>query len=189
MHALEAHDLAKAEQASAQFDAEQSRAPKQPQPGVMQNAQLKIMPDALLPALLRTLSIMQQELRGSLLAAQGKITEAHSVFEKAAQAEKALGYHEPLNYIRPVGETEGAALLSAGDWTDAKAAYEQALIERPRSGFPLYGIALCSEKSGDTAAATKEYEEFLVVWKDADPTVEQVTRAKNYLAQHPPVAN
>ncbi len=133
---------------------------------------------------------MQQELRASMLAAQGKATDAHAMFEKAAQAEKALGYHEPPNYIRPVGETEAAAMLALSDWTDATAAYEQALLERPRSGFALLTAWLCaSEKSGDAAAATKEYTDFLDAWKDADPKLEQVTRAKNYLAQHHAVPN
>jgi tetratricopeptide (TPR) repeat protein len=184
MLAVESHDLAKAEQASAQSDAEQSRMSKPTPSAHIPNMQLKIMPDAELPPLLRTLSIMQQELRASLLAAQGKATEAHAVFEKAAQAEKALGYHEPPNYIRPVGETEAAAMLALSDWTDARAAYEKALLERPRSGFALYGLALCSEKSGDTAAATKEYADFLAAWKDADPTLPQITHAKMYLATH-----
>ena len=182
MLAVESHDLAKAEQASAQFDMEQARMAKPPRPPNVSNTQLKIMPDALLPPLLTTLSIMRQELRGTLLAAQGKATEAHAMFDKAAQAEKMLGYHEPPNYIRPVGETEAAAMLALSDWTDATAAYEQALKERPRSGFALYGLALCSEKSGDAAAAAKEYTDFLAAWKDADPTLPQVTHAKTWLA-------
>jgi tetratricopeptide (TPR) repeat protein len=75
-------------------------------------------------------------------------------------------------------------MLALSDWTDARAAYEKALLERPRSGFALYGLALCSEKSGDTAAATKEYADFLAAWKDADPTLPQITHAKMYLATH-----
>jgi hypothetical protein len=125
---------------------------------------------------------MSQELRASFLAAQGKASESHALFEKAAQAEKALGNREPPNYIRPVGETEAAAMLAVSDWTDARAACEQALLERPQSGFALYGIALSSEKSADTAAAQKEYADFLAAWKDADPELLQMTHAKNYLA-------
>jgi tetratricopeptide (TPR) repeat protein len=184
MLAVEFQDLAKAEQAAAQFDAGQTRMAKQPRPANTPNMQLKVMPDAELPPLLSTLSIMQQELRASLLAAQGKTTDAHSLFEKATQAGKMLGYHEPPNYIRPVGETEAAAMLALSDWTDARAAYEQALLERPRSGFALYGLALCTEKSGDTAIATKQFTDFLAAWKDADPTLPQITHAKTWLAAH-----
>jgi len=75
-------------------------------------------------------------------------------------------------------------MLALSDWTDAKAAYEQALQERPRSGFALYGLALCSEKSGDAATAAKEYADFLAAWKDADPALPQITHAKTWLATH-----
>jgi len=182
MRALEDRDPAAAEQAAARFDADQSGMPKPPAPVAIARTQLKIMPDALLQPLTTTLAIMSQELRASLLAAQGKATEAHALFAKAAQAEKALGYREPPTYIRPVGETEAAALLAVADWTDARAAYEQALTERPRSGFALYGVALCSENLGNATAAAKEYADFLAAWKDADPTLPQITHAKAYLA-------
>src|SRR5262249_19646357 len=75
--------------------------------------------------------------------------------------ETALGYREPPNYIRPVGETEGAAMLAARKWSDAKAAFERALVERPHSGFALYGMAYASEQAGDREAAVKAYGEFL----------------------------
>ena len=41
--------------------------------------------------------------------------EAKTLFDEAAHEEKHLGYREPPAYIRPVGETEGAVLLRAGD--------------------------------------------------------------------------
>ena len=44
---------------------------------------------------------------------------------------------------------------------DAKAAYKEALVDRPRSGFPLYGIAMASEQANDASAATAEYKDFL----------------------------
>jgi tetratricopeptide (TPR) repeat protein len=136
----------------------------------------------------KSLSVLSLELRASLLTAQGNITETKKLFAHAAQAEKALGYREPPAYIRPVGEAEGAALITAGDWADARKAYERALHERPKSGFALYGIALCSEKSGDLAAAAKEYADFLAAWKDADPGLDQLRHARNYFAERSPTA-
>jgi tetratricopeptide (TPR) repeat protein len=140
------------------------------------------MPDALRRPLLSSLKIMSLELRASLLTAQGQPTDAKSLFVEAAKDEKAMGYHEPPNYIRPVAETEAAAMMAAGDWTDATAAYQQALEERPKSGFALYGIALCSEKSGNARDAAREYADFLAAWKDADPALAQVIHAKAYIA-------
>jgi len=189
MQAVGVHDLTLAERSSAQLDAglwrmsPQSRTmPAMPAAAPAGPPKLEVMPDADLQPLLGTLSIMSLELRASLLSAQGQKADAHSLFAKAAQAEKALGYREPPGYIRPVGETEAAAMMDADDWTDARAAYEQALLERPRSGFALYGIALSSEKAGNREAAAKEYAAFLAAWKDADPALPQIAHAKNYAA-------
>ncbi len=196
MQAIESRDFEKAEESSTRFDAELWRRSEQakslpvmetstgnkPQAG--NTPKLRVMPDALLQPLLKSLSVMSLELRASLLTAQGKISDAKDLFAKAAQNEKALGYHEPPNYIRPVTETEGAAMMASGDWASAKSAYQQALLERPRSGFVLYGIAMCSEKSGDFKAAAKQYADFLETWKTADPALAQVIHARAYLAEH-----
>jgi hypothetical protein len=149
---------------------------------------LQVMPDALPKPLLSNLSIMSLELRAGLLMAKKQSGEAKKLYAQAVQEEKALGYHEPPAYIRPVGETEAAAFMAASDWTAAKAVYKDALAERPRSGFPLYGIALASERSGDNTAATREFTEFLTAWQSADSDLPQLAHAHAYLASHATVA-
>jgi len=145
---------------------------------------LALMPDALLDPLLRNLAVMSIELRGCISAARRNIDEAKALFTRAAADEKALGYREPPSYIRPVGETEGAAMLRARRWSDAKEAFERALLERPHSGFALYGIATAEEGLGDSQAASKTYGDFLKAWKDADPGIPQIGRARAYLKAH-----
>lgn len=44
----------------------------------------------------------------------------------------------------------------------------------PRSGFPLYGIAMASERSGDSKAAATEHADFMSAWKSADPHLPQI---------------
>jgi len=203
MQAAEAQDAATAQAMSAQLDAglwrmtqqiKDAKAVARPKPlsaaakpssATKGPPKIPVMSDAYIQPLLSTLSVMSLELRGSALEAGKQTTEAKAIFERAAREEKALGYREPPLYIRPVGETEAAALFAAGDFADAKAAYRQALIERPRSGFPLYGIALCSERMGDFQAAAKEYSDFLDAWRDADPDLAQLAHARTYMAEHP----
>ena len=122
---------------------------------------IMIMPDANTKPLVSNLSIMSLELRAGILVEKKQIDEAKKLYAQAAKEEKDLGYHEPPAYIRPVGETQAAALLSVSDYAAAKAAYQQALTERPNSGYPLYGLALTAEKSGDTKAASTAYTTFL----------------------------
>lgn len=196
MQAVESHDVAQAAELSAEFDAglwrrsQQLKGSSGMRPNNASGGPLKllVMPDALLEPILKTLSVMSLELQASLMTVQRQTTEAKALFAQAAQEENKLGYREPPAYIRPVGEAEGAALMAVGDWTGAKAAYERALVERPRSGFPLYGIAMSSEKAGDADSAAKEYAAFLAAWKDADPALLQVTHAHGYIAEHPTVA-
>jgi tetratricopeptide (TPR) repeat protein len=147
-----------------------------------------LIPDAFPKPLVNNLSIMSLELRAGLRMARKQIEEAKKLYTQAAQEEKALGYREPPAYIRPVAETEAAAFMAASDWTSAKSAYKEALVERPRSGFPLYGIAIASEQAGDSNAATGAYTEFLAAWKSADANLPQLTHARDYLASHGTVA-
>lgn len=197
MQALDQHDAFRAEAAAMQFDAELWRvsqrlkdqadaktkdiAKKKVDVGL---PKVQIMPDALPTPLVSDLSIMSLELRAGLLVAKKLYDDANELYAQGAQEEKALGYREPPAYIRPVGETEGSAFMAASDWTAAKAAYRAALVERPHSGFPLYGIALASEQAGDYTAATAEYAEFLEAWKSADSNLAQLAHAHAYLASH-----
>jgi hypothetical protein len=196
MQALESHDLVKAEEASQRLDAElwrvsqrikEEEAAKEKDKSKKEdeNAPKNVLrPDARAKPLVDSLSIMSLELRAGLLAAKGNVEEAKKLFTEAARQEKDLGYREPPGYIRPVGETQAAALLNASAWVDAKAAYEKVLVERPKSGFPLYGIALTSEKSGDVKSAAVEYTTFVAVWKNADASLPQLAHAQAFLADH-----
>ena len=189
MRAVEMGDLATAQAASTRLDAELwhmsqkvKDAPKKKKEEPTVPLKVAVMPDAQAGPLLSSLSIMSLELRGAILAEQKKLTEAKALFEQAAQEEKGLGYHEPPNYIRPVGETEGASLMRAGDYAGAHKAYAEALVERPKSGFPLYGMARSSEAAGDAAKARAEYAEFAEAWKRGDPEMPEMAHAREYMA-------
>jgi hypothetical protein len=199
MQALDQHDMARAETASAEFDAELWRISNRLKDEANQKAKdkdkkkededagppkLNIMPDALPDPLVNDLSVMSLELRAAVLVAKKQNDEAKKLYAQATREAKALGYREPPVFIQPVAETEGAAFLAASDWTDAKAAYKEALADRPRSGFPLYGIAVASEQAGEVAAATAEYANFLSEWKSADSDLPQLAHARTYLAAH-----
>lgn len=174
-----ARDAANAETAWQKLDAGIAVEKQAPHPNPnIPFRQLQVTPDAYLSPLLGMLNVMSLELHASVLVAQNQLTAAHDMFAQAEAAERALGYREPPNYIRPVAETEGTAMLAIGDWTDARAAWERDLAIRPRSGFALYGIALSDERAGKSEAAAKDYREFLTAWKDADPDLPQIVHAR-----------
>jgi len=197
MRALDDHSLPQAETASAAFDAELQKAnahfkEQQAKDKKQKNKnnsdasppKLPLMPDVYTKPLLSNLSILSLELRAAVLVEKKQNAEAKKLFAQAAKEEKDLGYHEPPAYVRPAAEAEAAAYLAASDWSAAKTAFQQALVDRPRSGFPLYGIALATEKSGDAKAASTAYSDFLSAWKSADSTLPQLTHAQAYVAEH-----
>jgi len=193
MKALEANDLAAAQAASDRMDAglwrlepeedadakdkkKDDKDKKKDEPPMA-----PILPDAQAEPLVKCFRIQSLELRAGLLVAQGKLDAAKKLYDKASKNEKELGYHEPPFYIRPVGETEAAALIRAKDHSGAKAAYEAALKERPNSGFGLYGVARVKELSGDTAGARDGYQAFLKAWPAADAGLPEVAHARQVL--------
>ncbi|HEY4010929.1 MAG TPA: hypothetical protein VGM11_12315, partial [Acidobacteriaceae bacterium] len=131
-------------------------------------ATMPVMPDADAEPMLKAMRIASLELRAAILVNEKNTAEGKRLFAEAAQQEKKLGYHEPPGYVRPVAETEGDVLLSAGDYAAAQDAFRAALVDRPNSGFGLYGLAHAENLAGDKAAAKRDYEAFLKAWSAAD---------------------
>jgi Tfp pilus assembly protein PilF len=80
-------------------------------------------------------------------------------------------------------------MLTAGKWADAEAAFRKALVERPNSGFALYGLAQVKEKLGEAGATTASYRQFLSAWKTADPGLPEMQHAQQWMSQHAEVGN
>ena len=55
------------------------------------------------------------------------------------------------------------------------------LVERPNSGFGLYGLAMVKEASGDNAGAHDAYEAFLKAWPKADTDLPEIAHAQKML--------
>ncbi len=133
---------------------------------------------------LNLLGTMSLDLRANIDAIQGQEDEAQKLFEKAIENEKDLGYSEPPQFFRPEQESLGYAYLNSHQWEKARAAFDQALKQRPKSGHALYGIARSYELAGDAPKATQAYRDFLASWQNADPDLPQVKQAKSWLAAH-----
>jgi tetratricopeptide (TPR) repeat protein len=161
------------------IQSEKADAPKEQKPATPVNQLAPIDPAS--GPLLKNVTILSLELRAAILVDQKKLPEAQKLFEQARKDEQDLGYHEPPAFIRPVAEQEAAIMMAAGDEKAATEAWKHALEDRPKSGFPLYGMAAAAEKEGDTQRATAEYQEFLSAWKTADPDLPEVAHAKQWL--------
>ncbi len=191
MAALDRNDVAAARLASDAMDAglwraESVQEDKKPEDAAKQDdaskpAAMPVMPDATAAPMLKAMRIASLELQAAILIKEKKLAEGKKLFAEAARQEKALGYHEPPGYVRPVAETEGDALLQAGDYDGAQGAFHDALVERPNSGFGLYGLARAEDLAGHKAAAKRDYESFLKAWSAADRALPQVVEARKAL--------
>ena len=141
-------------------------------------------PDAVLKQMLPHVSILSLELRAGILVAQKRDADAKKLFADALQEEQQLGYHEPPPFIRPVAEQEAEEWMAAGKFVDARAAWQAALIDRPNSGFALFGLAQAEQQMGDTAAAENSYRQFLQSWATADSGMPQLQQARSWMAAH-----
>jgi tetratricopeptide (TPR) repeat protein len=162
---------------SEQAKAEDAQKPPKP----TQPVNTPTSPNPAAEPMLKNLAILSLELRAAILVDQKKVADAQKLFEQARHDEQELGYHEPPAFIQPVAEQEAAIMMTAGDEKAATAAWKQALGDRPKSGFALYGMAATAEKEGDTQRATAEYQEFLNAWKTADADLPEVAHAKRWL--------
>ena len=128
---------------------------------------------------LRMLEMVSLDLRGNLRSLEGKSGEAIELLKKAIEKEKEIGYQEPPQYGRPEFESLGYAYIRSGDYEQARAAFQDELKLRPKSGHALYGIARSYEAAGEKPAAARTYREFLSAWQGADPDLPMVQHAKS----------
>lgn len=114
------------------------------------------------------LKIADGLLRGELLRAQGKHTEAIAALRAAVVAEDALAYNEPADWPLPVRPYLGAALLDAGDAKGAAEAFVQDLKTYPANGWSLFGLAQAQQALGQSDAANETSRQQVKAWQWAD---------------------
>jgi tetratricopeptide (TPR) repeat protein len=130
---------------------------------------------------LKLLGTASLELRGEAEMGKGKFDEGRKLLERTSKDEKEIGYSEPPQYSRPSLEVLGTALIHAGKFREAREVYQKDLVERPHSGFALFGIATAWEKEGKHPEAMKAYRDFLQAWSHADSDLSQIKTANAYL--------
>ena len=125
---------------------------------------------------------------GAVEEARGNLAAAVAAYERAntESPEPVYGYRAAL----------ALAYLEAGKLGEAVAMFEK-VVSRYDSGRlsavpgcvkDHYDLARAYEQSGWTAKAIEQYQEFLEIWKDADPGIPEVEDARERLARLKPGA-
>lgn len=111
----------------------------------------------------------------ALLTLDARIADATSnqprriaLLTKAVQAEDALFYDEPADWLMPTRPLLGRALLDNHRAAEAETVFREDLRRRPNTGWSLLGLSQALAKQGkreDAAAASAAFAE---VWASAD---------------------
>jgi tetratricopeptide (TPR) repeat protein len=113
-------------------------------------------------------SIAVHALMGEIATRSGKLDEGIAHFREALKIEDAGLYFEPPKWYYPIRHSLGAALLKAGQNTEAEAVYREDLKRFPENGWSLFGLAAALRAQGKSAEAAAVDQRFSKAWSAAD---------------------
>ncbi len=68
---------------------------------------------------------------------------------------------------------------------EAATYFQKALLRTPNRPKVILGMARAAQALGDNETAGKRYEQFLTLWKTADPDRPELAKAKEFLNRRP----
>lgn len=110
------------------------------------------------------LALAQTVARGRLAVLSGRHDEAVALYRKAVGIEGKIPYQEPPYWYYPVRQSLGAALFLAGRHDEASQVFRDALVQSPRNGWALFGLARSEAARGNKLEAAAARRAFSKVW-------------------------
>jgi tetratricopeptide (TPR) repeat protein len=100
--------------------------------------------------------------------AQKQADAAIDHLRSAVSLEDSMDYNEPPDWLYPLREPLGAALLQAGKAGEAEQVFVEDLKRNPNNARSFFGLAESLRTQGNTAEAATAQEHFQQGWKRAD---------------------
>jgi tetratricopeptide (TPR) repeat protein len=91
-----------------------------------------------------------------------------SHWREAVAVQDTLNYDEPPDWYYPVRESLGAALLNAGQATEAEKIFREDLQRNPRNPRTLFGLTQALKSQNRDADGAWTDSQFKTAWKSAD---------------------
>jgi tetratricopeptide (TPR) repeat protein len=114
------------------------------------------------------LKIASAMLEATVANHEGHEAPMMAFLKTAEEIQYKMGYHEPPAWYFPVTEAMADAYLKWNHPRKAKAMYEKVLVEYPKNGWALYGLAKSQRALGETEAAARTEAAFKKAWQYAD---------------------
>jgi tetratricopeptide (TPR) repeat protein len=90
---------------------------------------------------------------------------------------------QPPYPIIPAAELSGNLLLDLNRPAEAAPYFRKTLQRTPNRPKAIFGLARAAQALGDNVTARERYQEFLSIWKNADPDRPEGATAKEFLAK------
>ncbi len=129
----------------------------------------------------RVAEVAEQELRGALEARRGDPARAEATLIRAVRLERRLRSAGPSQYSRPARETLARARLRGGREEKALELALELVTERPGSGHARLLAAEAQGAMGAISEAALDFTAFLERWREADPHLPELQRARSFL--------
>jgi predicted Zn-dependent protease len=119
-------------------------------------------------------AVLLPSIRAAIELNRDEPARAVELLRSASPHERAYPY---VVYLR------GLAYLRASKGTEAAAEFQKILDRKGANWGPFYplsyvGLARAAKLAGDSSRASKAYQDFLALWKDADPDIPILKEAK-----------
>jgi tetratricopeptide (TPR) repeat protein len=132
------------------------------------------------------ITLQAKETQAFAAEAAGDADGAVTKLKEAVAIEDSIDdLSQPPYPVIPARELFGTLLMGLNRPDDAREQFQQTLKRTPGRPKAIYGLAQAAQATGDNATARQRYQEFLKIWKDADPDRPEVAAAKQFLTNEP----
>jgi len=112
--------------------------------------------------------IMAHVVEAHIARAQKQTSDVIANLRAAVALQDSMDYNEPPDWLYPMREPLGAALLQGGKAAEAEAVFREDLKRNPNNARSLFGLSESLKAQGKTADAAKVQQQFQQHWSKAD---------------------
>jgi tetratricopeptide (TPR) repeat protein len=128
------------------------------------------------------ISLQTKEAEAFAAEASGDYDNAATRLKEAVVIEDSIDdLSQPPYPVIPANELCGNLLLELNRPAEAAVYFEKALRRTPNRPKTILGLAHAAQLQGDIETAKKRYEEFLAIWRTADPDRPELAKSREFL--------
>jgi tetratricopeptide (TPR) repeat protein len=132
------------------------------------------------------ITVQAKEAESFAAEAAGDADNAVKKLKEAVAIEDSIDdLSQPPYPVIPAAELCGNLLLELHQPAEAATYFHKTLQRTPNRPKAILGLARAAQAQNDTPTAKKRYEEFLTLWKTADPDRPEPAEARQFLQQNP----